>query len=153
MNAPRLQGKPPSRRYLSTRSVAFAPMLIAGGFAAITLLGSVIVVPPAAAFQAEAEAPVKFVRGTEDVPLMPGLAPVPDSGMVFEATGGRLVEAFASGPVKRARVLEFYRSTLPQLGWKISGPSSFAREGETLDLDFIGESPALTVRFSLAPDG
>src|SRR5215469_8306568 len=40
-----------------------------------------------------------FVVGTEDVPLMPGLAPVPGSSLVFDKPEGRIVEAQASGKV------------------------------------------------------
>ncbi|MCF8479452.1 MAG: hypothetical protein K9H25_03385 [Rhodospirillum sp.] len=96
---------------------------------------------------------VIYVSGTGDIPLMPGLTMVPDSGMVFESSGGRLVEAFARGPFSDREVLSFYGATLPQMGWRSTGVGSYRREGEALDLEFLGEAPNLTVRYSLAPGG
>ncbi|GEO80882.1 hypothetical protein [Pararhodospirillum oryzae] len=94
-----------------------------------------------------------FVSGTDDLPLMPALRPLAGTGMVFDSPGGRLIEAYATGAVRAADVLAFYRDTLPQLGWRVKGPNSFARDGEVLDLDFTTGASTLTVRFSLAPGG
>src|SRR5262249_20377772 len=55
-----------------------------------------------------------FVAGTEDVPLMPGLAPVAGSALTFDKPEGRIVEAQASGKVTRAAVHRFYAESLPQ---------------------------------------
>ncbi len=46
--------------------------------------------PAPAALAGEAAA---FRAGVADLPLMPGLAEVPDSGMVFDKPAGRIVEA------------------------------------------------------------
>ncbi|HEX7969421.1 MAG TPA: hypothetical protein VF502_14470, partial [Stellaceae bacterium] len=45
-----------------------------------------------------------FVPGTEDVPLMPGLASVAGSSLVFDKPQGRIVEAQATGKVTRNAV-------------------------------------------------
>jgi hypothetical protein len=92
-----------------------------------------------------------FVAGTEDVPLMPGLAPVAGSALAFDKPEGRIVEAQASGKVTRAAVHQFYTATLPQLGWKPAGTDAWQREGETLRLDFRGRDGDLTVGFTLSP--
>jgi hypothetical protein len=80
--------------------------------------------------------------------------------VVFDAPGGRVVEAWAEGAVSPAAVLAFYGSTLPQLGWTASAPDLFRREGETLRVEFppAGQpsvtpaaAGALRVRFYLSP--
>ncbi len=93
----------------------------------------------------------EFVAGTEDVPLMPGLAPVGDAPLVFDKPEGRIVEAQARGKLARAGVRDFYGATLPQLGWRASGANAWRREGEVLRLDFRGHDGDLTVGFTLSP--
>jgi len=102
----------------------------------------------------------RFVAGIDDLPLMAGLAPVAGQNVVFDAPGGRVVEAWAEGSVTREAVLSFYGSTLPQLGWTASAPDLFRREGETLRLEFPPDAPrgaasaasgALLIRFYLSP--
>jgi hypothetical protein len=93
----------------------------------------------------------EFVAGTEDVPLMPGLAPIAESSIVFDKPEGRIVEAQARGPVSRSAVSAFYGTTLPQLGWRAAGVDAWSREAELLRLDFHGHDGALTVGFTLAP--
>ena len=92
-----------------------------------------------------------FVAGTEDVPLMPGLAPVAGSALAFDKPQGRIVEAQASGKVTRSAVHQFYAASLPQLGWKPAGADAWRRDGETLRLEFHGRDGDLTVGFTLSP--
>ncbi len=101
-----------------------------------------------------------FVPGVDDLPLMPGLAAMTGQSVVFDAPGGRVVEAWAEGSVTAAAVRSFYGSTLPQLGWTEAAPDVFRREGETLRLEFPAAgrptaepiaAGALLVRFYLSP--
>jgi hypothetical protein len=96
-----------------------------------------------------------YVPGTEDVPLMPGLASDDGASLVFDKPQGRIVEAAARGAVTRHAVMEFYQESLPQLGWRAaaskSGSKSFERDGERLSLDFDGRDGNLQVAFTLAP--
>lgn len=92
-----------------------------------------------------------FVAGMEDLPLMPGLAPVEGAGMAFDSPQGRIVEAYAKGKAKRNEVLDFYAATLPQLGWQALDRSAYRREGEVLRLELYEEQGSLTVRFFLSP--
>ena len=96
---------------------------------------------------------VAFVSGIEDLPLMDGLREAEEESMVFDTVAGRIVESYASGAVTRRQVLEFYASTLPQLGWRRRGETTFQRENEILKLEFstTAANPALTVRFALSP--
>jgi hypothetical protein len=93
-----------------------------------------------------------FVAGTEDVPLMPGLAPIRGSSLVFDTPEGRIIEAQAAGQVSRGAVHDFYAATLPQLGWRAAGANAWRREGEVLRLAFDGRDGALTVGFTLSPE-
>jgi hypothetical protein len=92
-----------------------------------------------------------FVPGTEDVPLMPGLAPVAGSSVVFDKPEGRIVEAQAAGKVTRAATRAFYDASLPRLGWTALGADAWRREGEVLRLDYREERGTLTVGFTLSP--
>ncbi|HEY3918104.1 MAG TPA: hypothetical protein VGL83_09940 [Stellaceae bacterium] len=93
----------------------------------------------------------EFVAGTEDVPLMPGLQPLPNSDVVFDKPEGRIVEARAEGATTRAKVEAFYAASLPPLGWKSAGRDRWQRDAERLALDFSGPSGKLAVGFTLSP--
>ncbi len=92
-----------------------------------------------------------FFELLEDVPVMPALSPVADAGIVFDAPSGRIVEAYAIGATDRRSVLDFYRATLPQLGWRTDAGNVFMRESEALKIDFFGPDGEITVRFTVAP--
>jgi hypothetical protein len=122
------------------------------GYYKIMMRALLIAAVLAAAASIGAVAQEKFVGGTEDLPLMAGLSEVAGRGMVFDTPAGRIVEAYASGPVSRDQVLRFYAATLPQLGWRADGDAAFRREDEILKLEFPPPGPGgLTVLFTLTP--
>ena len=92
-----------------------------------------------------------FVPGFEDVPLMPGLRVVRDSGHFFESPAGRLIEIRASGAVTNPAVDRFYWETMPALGWRRREDGSFERTNEVLLIDTRGTNGNLTVTFRLFP--
>lgn len=92
-----------------------------------------------------------FFRDMDDLPLMTGLTERTDGSMIFDSGSGRIVESFAEGKIALQAVLDFYASTLPQLGWTQDAPGVFSREGETLKLAFPEPGEILTVRFTLSP--
>ncbi len=94
-----------------------------------------------------------FLAGFEDVPVMPNLTVVEGAGIDFDAPSGRIAEAYATGKLTPKAVLEFYQTTLQQLGWQEVAGATFEREGETLRLDFEDSEGELTVRFRLSPVG
>jgi hypothetical protein len=129
--------------------LAFLLRMRAGRSARALGLGlALMLLPPLPAPIHAADA---FVTGTEDLPLMPGLAIVEGAGMMFDTPQGRIVEAYAKGMAKREAVLDFYAATLPQLGWKAESRTSYRREGEILRLELYEEAQGLTVRFYLSP--
>ncbi len=100
---------------------------------------------------ARAEDHGAYLSAVADLPLMPGLAELPEAGWVFDQPSGRIVEAYAQGAVSRAAVRSFYLDTLPNLGWRAKAEALFQREGEELRLDISGDDGALVVRFTLQP--
>jgi hypothetical protein len=91
-----------------------------------------------------------FVPGIDDLPLMPGLAAEADA-LVFDKPDGRIVQATAHGGLERRAVLDFYDSTLPQLGWRRQSAGRYVREGETLAIAIEGGGGRITVQFILSP--
>lgn len=136
---------PPLPRRLTRLAVTFRLALWA--LLALSALGAQGPAPAALAEEAAA-----FMAGVADLPLMPGLAEVPDAGVVFDKPAGRIVEAYAEGAVSRAAVTAFYLGTLPNLGWRAKAEALFQREGELLRLGFMGDDGALVVRFTLQPE-
>lgn len=95
----------------------------------------------------------RFLSIAEDVPLMPGLAEIPDTATVFDKPAGRIASTEARGAVTANSVRQFYAATLPQLGWQAIGPAEFRRDAELLQLTVTGgDGGALTVRFELRPN-
>lgn len=93
----------------------------------------------------------EFLAGFADLPLMPGLQAVDEAGLVFDSPSGRIAEAYATGSVNRQAVTDFYKSTLPALGWAERSANRFEREGEELMIDFFEGEAGITVRFTSAP--
>ncbi len=108
-----------------------------------------------------------FVAGFEDVPLPPGMTNLPGSQTVFDSQEGRIIDAIATGPADGPLTVvmmrDFYRQTLPQLGWQrmtsgnISTPDAvlsqdrFVREGEILVLELKLLDDIIQARFTLTP--
>jgi len=80
-----------------------------------------------------------FLTGTEDVPLMQGLTLLPEETFDFDAEDGRLYFSKAVSSIDSGKVLDFYRSTLPQLGWQEKQSGIFTREGDELRISTTQE--------------
>lgn len=93
----------------------------------------------------------EFLAHIVDVPVMPGMVEIAGAGVAFDDPAGRIVETFASGPVARAAVSAFYAATLPRFGWVAIDATTYRREREKLQLDFVAGSGDVTVRFLLTP--
>lgn len=92
-----------------------------------------------------------FVEGFADLPLMPGLEQIPDASLAFDSASGRIIVAFARGPLPIAGIESFYAETLGQLGWTGADGNTYQREGESLTLDFTPDGEDTLVRYSLLP--
>ena len=97
-----------------------------------------------------------FISVIDDLPLMAGLVEVKGSALVFSTPQGRIAEVSVkstSGEAARPKnVVAFYALTLPQLGWKAAGASSWVREGERLRLAVLEKNNTLIAQFSLTPN-
>lgn len=94
-----------------------------------------------------------FVEGMEDVPLMNGLSQITKDDISFGNEETRLVEAYVtSKKIKFSEVADFYKDSLPQLGWNYQGNRGgsllFYREGENMEIVKESANP-LIVRITL----
>lgn len=97
-------------------------------------------------------ADARFFETLYDVPVMPGMAELPDRSLVFDKPEGRFAQAGAAGKeVSEEGIRAFYKASLPQLGWAPAGGDSYVREGEKLTLSVASEGPYKVARFTLSP--
>lgn len=94
-----------------------------------------------------------FIEGLEDVPIMTGMKQVPNDTLSFGNEESRLIEVILEG--KKAAfgtVGNFYKTTLPQMGWIYQGKRGktfvFEREGEVMEISKESENP-LRVRITV----
>ena len=116
----------------------------------LALLG--LLIPALSAGQAATQEPGRYFTEVPDLPLMPGMAEMPDAGVSFDKPEGRIVEVYAQGEGTADEVLRFYQRALPQLGWEAAGPKRFRREGEVLDLEVETAGNFVTLRCALHPE-
>ncbi len=95
----------------------------------------------------------QFVEGMDDVPLLEGLSQITQDDLSFGNEETRILEAyFSSHKIKFDKVAEFYKESLPQLGWIYQGNRGndllFYREGEILEVVRESVSP-LIVRITV----
>lgn len=130
------------------KRAALLLLLIAGLFMAAPMVSGVGAVAVAAT--------TRFLTGSEDVPLMEGLAEVADTRVVFDTPGGRIVGVDTRGDVDLERVRDYYVESLPALGWTrdASGGDALTwrRDTEILEITVGQGADGLTVvRFELRP--
>lgn len=99
-----------------------------------------------------AQETARYIAGVADLPLMPGLEEMKESGLIFDKPGGRIVEAYAAGRVTPGEIMAFYEQTLPELGWRSDRRGGYLREGERLQLTFTEAIDKVTVQFRLHPE-
>tara|TARA_Y100001960_G_scaffold330653_1_gene425269 strand:+ start:1181 stop:1531 length:351 start_codon:yes stop_codon:yes gene_type:complete len=97
-------------------------------------------------------AQVTFFSNVEDLPIMHGLEEIFEAGMVFDKPEGRIIEVIAIGAVSHEAILDFYGSTLPELGWRRIGLTDFTRSGEILSFRIDDSDGEATIRFIIAPN-
>ncbi|MCQ2741394.1 MAG: hypothetical protein MJ210_04690 [Alphaproteobacteria bacterium] len=94
-----------------------------------------------------------FVEGLEDIPLAEGLTQIENESLNFGNEESRLIEAyFKSDTSNFNSITDFYKNTLPQMGWKLQKQTAsavvFEREGEILDIRIESQNP-LKVRLTV----
>jgi hypothetical protein len=115
----------------------------------ISLLGSLMLI--AVMIGAVPAWATEYLTGASDLPLAIGLKEQPDKSAVFDTPLGSIVTAYATGNAKPQEVLDFYDSTLPQLGWERDKPGTYHRKKQTLKIDVVGPAPGpCKVSFTLS---
>lgn len=115
----------------------------------IPLLGALVLILALSFGTARAQG---FLSAYEDLPLPPGMTEVTESGLSVDMPGGRIVEAFARGPLRAATIFAFYAATLPQLGWSRDSDRQYRREAEVLTLETQSDGRNVVVHFTIAPE-
>ncbi len=95
----------------------------------------------------------EFVEGMADIPLMDGMKQIHSASISFGNDESRFDEAYmTSAKINFDKVCEFYKNTLPQLGWKFLSHDNaavhFERDMEVLDIVLEKNKPTL-VRITL----
>lgn len=93
----------------------------------------------------------EFLSVLPDVPLPSNMSEMIDSQMDFDSAAGRIIQVVASGNAPLNTVKEFYRVTLPQLGWAANNDDSYSRELEQLKLNYSSEGTVTIIQFELSP--
>lgn len=94
-----------------------------------------------------------FIEGLEDVPVAPGLHQIQNDTLSFGNEESRFVEVILEGnKTSFGTVGNFYKSTLPQMGWIYQGKRGktflFDRDGEVMDISKDAENP-LRIRITV----
>lgn len=121
----------------------------------IALLFFLCAATVAAPARAQKTAPVEntftqtvYSRIASDLPLMPGMVEKPETLVMFDTPEGRIAEIAMECPHGEVKVLDYYRETLPALGWRAENPQVWSRGEELLTIRFTGQRG---VTFHLQP--
>ena len=90
-------------------------------------------------------------RWAGDVPIMNGLSIEPELGFAFDSPNGRIVMIFASSTAPSSKIMEFYGSTLAQLGWG-GGNGNWVRGNEKLVIGSVETARGPLWRIMLKPN-
>ena len=95
---------------------------------------------------------IHFLDTIEDLPLAPGMDEINSANIIFETATGRIAEAQALGKNNPITIRDFYRKTLPQLGWTRISTGIYQRENEILKIEISTLKNSNTkIIFSLKP--
>lgn len=99
-----------------------------------------------------AEETTRFFSSLPDMPLMEGLTELEDQTIIFDKPEGRIVESVAlMDHQSPGDVLQYYKDTLPQLGWARIGDQVYKREQEFLTLTAEAGQGGHFLRLRIAP--
>lgn len=89
-----------------------------------------------------------FLPATDDVPLMKGLYSVEETA-TFDSPSEKMVLISAQTDKTQKQVKDFYRQTLTNLGWTVSGDNQYVRGSDTLTMELTPKDSILSVQFTL----
>ena len=94
---------------------------------------------------------LKFINGLEDIPLYKKMEYVEDSLILFDKIDGRYVSVEITGDYGEDEVIDFYKSILPNLGWKEKKSLIFKRNNEILEIISKKEKEKISIKFNIFP--
>ena len=94
---------------------------------------------------------LKFIKGLEDIPLYKKMEYVEDSLILFDKIDGRYVSVEINGDYGEEEVIDFYKTILPNLGWREKTSLIFHRNNETLEIICKREKEKIFVKFNIFP--
>jgi len=99
---------------------------------------------------------IDYFNDLQDIPVAPGLQEVEDAALVYDKPDGRIIEQEARGKARLEDILDFYKETLPQLGWvQVKGGEFgyqyYYRNDEELKLRLKGDQNEAMLRLTLTP--
>lgn len=90
-----------------------------------------------------------------DVPVMPGLAEVPEARVTFDKEEGSIIETVLEGQIKAGRAQTWYAGSLPGLGWVLESATAsrqvYRRSEDRLVIDYGGTDGGTRVRLLREP--
>lgn len=93
-----------------------------------------------------------FFETLQDVPVMPGLTELEEFTLVFDKPEGRIIEMVARIDGASVHdVRDYYRLSLPQLGWNRASQDNYLRGEEHLSLNFEREQNDSFLRMTVQP--
>ncbi len=93
-----------------------------------------------------------FFETLQDVPAMPGLTELEEFTLVFDKPEGRIIEMVARIDGASVHdVRDYYRLSLPQLGWSRASQDNYLRGEEHLSLNFERENNDSFLRMTVQP--
>ena len=93
----------------------------------------------------------KFVYGLEDIPLYKNMNNNEESLVLFDSINGRIVSTKITGGEKLNKIMEFYHSILPNLGWNRTKGDLYVRGDEVLEIIFFESEGKSLVEFNISP--
>lgn len=89
-----------------------------------------------------------FLSGSEDIPLMLGMA-VQESPAIFDKKEGQVLVSKAITHETTPAILRFYDQVLPNLGWTKLGMDTYRRKTQTLKIKIEKKENGQHVTFNL----
>ena len=101
---------------------------------------------------AAGQQPTLFFTALSDIPAMNGLIELEDYTLVYDKPEGRIIEMVARLEGQSIEnVRQYYKSTLPELGWRVVNDNLYARGAENLSLGYETRNGQSYVRFTIQP--
>lgn len=93
----------------------------------------------------------EFLAGTSDIPVMNGLKINTSEQMDFDTPIGQVLILEGISVKKTGNeILNFYKNTLPQMGWEEKSEGIFIRQKDSLTISVLKNNNPAKVRFDIS---